>query len=61
MSKAQNLKMNFWTPTFHDWGAELTAEDMPWYVLFDYVEAYSYDNDKNEFDFEWRDDFENFD
>ena len=53
--------MNFWTPTFHAWGAELTADDMPWYVLFDYVEVYSYNNEKNEFDFEWRDDFAKFD
>ena len=42
MHKAQSLRMNFWTPTFHAWGADLHAEDMPWYVLFDYVEAYHY-------------------
>ena len=53
--------MNFWTPTFHAWGADLTVEDMPWYVLFDYVEVYSYNDDKNEFDFLWRDDFHKFD
>jgi len=42
MHKAQELRMNFWTPTFPAWGAGLNASDMPWYLLFDYVEVYSY-------------------
>ena len=42
MHDAQSLKMNFWTPTFHSWGRDLSAEDMPWYLLFDYVEVYDY-------------------
>jgi len=34
---------------------------MPWYVLYDYVEVYDYDEDSNEFKLHWRDDFEKFD
>ena len=61
LHKAQHLRMNFWTPTFHAWGADLHSEDMPWYVLFDYVEAYHYNRDTNDFEFAWRDDFNEFD
>ena len=61
MHKAQNLKMNFWTPTFHAWGADFKPTDMPWYLLFDYVEVYKYNQDSKSFDFSWRDDFNNFD
>ena len=57
LHKAQELRMNFWTPTFHAWGADLTAQDMPWYLLFDFVEAYHYNETTNEFEFAWRDDF----
>lgn len=59
--KAQSLKMNFWTPTFHAWGADFEQGDMPWYLLFDYVEVYSYNQGTNSFDFGWRDDFSFFD
>ena len=34
---------------------------MPWYVLYDYVEVYKYNPSKNEFEFDWRDDFNAFD
>ena len=61
MHKAQSLRMNFWTPTFHAWGAEFTGEDMPWYLLFDYVEAYKYNHDTKDFSLDWRDDFNEFD
>jgi len=61
MHKAQSLRMNFWTPTFHAWGAELNSEDMPWYLLFDYVEAYKYNKDSGDFELDWRDDFNEFD
>merc|ERR1712060_261938 len=53
--------MNFWTPTFHQWGHDLNPEDMPWYVLYDYVEVYDYNKATNEFDLHWRDDFTDFD
>lgn len=33
---------------------------MPWYLLFDYVEVFTYDEHLNEFDFLWRDDFDDF-
>ena len=52
--------MNFWTPTFDSWGHGFTAADMPWYVLYDYVEVYLYDEIHNEFKFHWRDDFDHF-
>ena len=61
MHKAQSLRMNFWTPTFHSWGAGFDPKDMPWYVLYDYVEVFTYDPEHNEFKFHWRDDFDNFD
>ena len=53
--------MNFWTPTFHSWGKGFDAADMPWYVLYDYVEVYKYNAERNEFDLDWRDDFNAFD
>lgn len=61
MHKAQSLRMNFWTPTFHSWGAGFDAADMPWYVLYDYVEVYRYDGDGDSFELAWRDDFNRFD
>ena len=53
--------MNFWTPTFNSWGAGFDPVDMPWYVLYDYVEVFTYDEEHNEFKFHWRDDFDAFD
>ena len=49
MRKEQSLRMNFWTPTFHAWGVGLDPIDMPWYVLYDYVEVFTYDKEHNEF------------
>ena len=43
LHKAQTLRMNFWTPTFHSWGAGFNPIDMPWYALYDYVEVFTYD------------------
>ena len=53
--------MNFWTPEFHVWGQGLDASDMPWFLLYDYVEVFTYDLEDNEFHFHWRDDFDTFD
>lgn len=53
--------MNFWTPTFHSWGEGFNPEDMPWYVLYDYVEVFVYNQHMKEFEFHWRDDFNSFD
>jgi len=53
--------MNFWTPTFESWGKGLDAKDMPWYVMYDYVETYTYNNETRGFDFNWRDNFTTFD
>ena len=61
MHRDQSLKMNFWTPTFHSWGQDFNDVNMPWYLLVDYVEAYSYNKDSNSFDFAWRDEFDFFD
>ena len=60
MNKGQSLMMNFWTPTFESWGKGLDATDMPWYVLYDYVETYTWNNEDKNFDFHWRDDFIDF-
>jgi len=61
LDKAQSLRMNFWTPTFDSWGAGFNPADMPWYVLYDYVEVFTYDERNNQFVFHWRDDFDSFD
>jgi beta-glucanase (GH16 family) len=61
MRKAQSLRMNFWTPTVHSWGQGLDAADMPWYLLYDYVEVFTYNEDSKEFELHWRDDFDSFD
>jgi endo-1,3-1,4-beta-glycanase ExoK len=61
MHKPQSLRMNFWTPTFHSWGHDLEPVDMPWYVLYDYVEVFEWDHNSNDFKLFWRDDFETFD
>ena len=39
----------------------MDARDMPWYLMFDYVEVFTYDTESNEFNLHWRDDFETFD
>ena len=44
MNKQQSIMMNFWTPEFESWGKGLDAKDMPWYLLFDYVETYNYNH-----------------
>ena len=61
MNKEQSLRMNFWTPTFHSWGHGLDTSDMPWFLLYDYVEVHNWNHDTNEFELLWRDDFDNFD
>jgi len=61
MAKEQSLRMNFWTPTFHSWGQGLDAADMPWFLLYDFVEVYKYKPESNEFELHWRDDFDTFD
>lgn len=52
--------MNFWTPTFDSWGKGFNAEDMPWYVMYDFVETYTYNEETKSFDFHWRDEFHDF-
>ena len=49
MDKPQALRMNFWTPTFESWHAGFDPHDMPWYVMYDYVEVFTYDEENNEF------------
>jgi len=61
MTKKSSLRMNFWTPTFHSWGHGLDASDMPWFLLYDYVEVHKWNHASNEFELHWRDDFDNFD
>lgn len=61
MAKEQSLRMNFWTPTFHSWGHGLDASDMPWFLLYDYVEVHNWNHASNEFELHWRDDFDSFD
>ena len=54
--------MNFWTPAFnHAWASDFFPEDMPWYLSFDYVELYHWDEHTDSFEKAWRDDFVYFD
>ena len=43
MDKSHILYMNFWTPTWNNWGGGRNDSTMPWYAKYDYVEAYDYD------------------
>ena len=61
MAKEQSLRMNFWTPTFHSWGQGFDAADMPWFLLYDFVEVHKYHPESDEFELHWRDDFDSFD
>ena len=61
LSKGQSVMMNFWTPTFESWGKGFNGADMPWYVLYDYVETFTWNSETKGFDFHWRDDFVTFD
>ena len=61
MNKTQHLMMNFWTPTFPGWGDNRNPSSMPWYVEYDYVEAWRYDRNAKKFNMEWRDDFNSLD
>ena len=42
LTKAQNLMMNFWTPTFPGWGDDFNDSGMPWYTRYDYVKVETY-------------------
>ena len=42
LTKAQNLMMNFWTPTFPGWGDDFNDAGMPWYTRYDYVKVETY-------------------
>ena len=59
LNKEQNLFMNFWTPTTGVWSKGFSAHDFPWYAKYDWVETYTWNG--HDFDFHWRDDFNNFD
>ena len=60
-TKPQSVMMNFWTPTFLSWSKGFDASDMPWTVEYDYVETYTYNTEKKNFEFHWRDNFDTFD
>ena len=59
--KAQNLFMNFWTPTFAGWGDDFDPTNMPFYAQYDYVKVEKYNEDTGNFVFHWQDDFDSFD
>ena len=61
MGKGQSVMMNFWTPTFESWGKGFNGADMPWYVLYEYVETFTYNQKTKDFEPHWRDDFVHFD
>lgn len=45
LHKESTLRLNFWTPTFHEWAEGFNPSDMPWFVLFDYVEFFNWSNE----------------
>ena len=53
--------MNFWTPTNDSWGHNFSTDGMPFWALYDYVEAYTWTGFGSSFDLLWRDDFDTFD
>lgn len=55
------LYMNFWTPTWDDWGGGRDDSTMPWYTKYDYIEAYDYDEASGNFNLRFRDDFDTLD
>ena len=57
MNKSAHLEMNFWTPTWDNWGHGRDPSSMPWFVYYDYIEVYSYDHNSKQFKLHWRDDF----
>jgi len=50
--------MNFWTPTWDDWGSGRDDSTMPWYAKYDFVETYDWNQDNDTFTLRWRDDFD---
>lgn len=61
IDKYSLLYMNFWTPTWNDWGSGLDDSTMPWYAKYDYIEAYDYDAGSDSFNLRFRDDFDTLD
>ena len=61
INKAQNLMMNFWTPTFPGWHDNFSDWGMPWFTRYDYVKVEKYNPSTGGFDFAWQDDFDSFD
>lgn len=60
LTEAQNVIMDFWTPTFSGWGDNFDDTGMPWYTWYDYVKVETYNQGTGEFEFHWRDDFNEF-
>ena len=61
LTKAQNIMMNFWTPTFQGWGNDFRDWGMPFYTRYDYVTVETYNHSTGGFDLHWHDDFDHFD
>ena len=61
LTEAQNLFMDFWTPTFAWWGDDFDDTGMPWYTWYDYVQVESYNRQTGQFELLWRDEFDSFD
>ena len=58
--------MNYWSTRSdehppEDWHAGFDDSTMPFHALYDYVEAYDYNQSTGEFELRWRDDFDYLD
>ena len=53
--------MNFWAPKFKEWGEGFDPVDLPWELKCDYIEVWTYNAKKKDFEFHWKDDFTTFD
>ena len=61
LTEAQNLFLDFWTPTFAGWGDDFNDTGMPWYTWYDYVQVETYNQWTGQFELHWRDEFDYFD
>jgi len=61
LKKEMHIMMNLWPPQVDPWYIGLDPKDMPVYTRYDYVRAYSYDQETKEFALKWEDNFDSLD
>jgi beta-glucanase (GH16 family) len=61
IDKELHLFLDFWSPTWDDWGSGFDDSSMPWEARYDWVEAYDWDAQTDSFVLRFRDDFDFYD